>query len=206
MLNPTSCHTLFSRVLPQGQVGHGVYHHWPQSLPTPSKSPSSSHSAPIHPIPDTPCMPYMPTLTPKTTPTDRHIWQSRGVSGHGTTWHLSTASVQRSDHESASGPPTQPHRVRPFLEGTGPFEKTPGIGRITVQRREAKPPSVGLKTTDQKVHLEQARHLGGVTGSELPRETLARSSVDGRSVSLADVVWKCCTSHSTPRDLSQLTC
>ena len=26
-------------------------------------------------------MPYMPTLTPKTTPTDRHIWQSHGVSG-----------------------------------------------------------------------------------------------------------------------------
>ena len=33
------------------------------------------------PYPDTPCMPYMPTLTPKTTPTDRHIWQSHGVSG-----------------------------------------------------------------------------------------------------------------------------
>ena len=29
-------------------------------------------------IPDTPCMPYMPTLTPQTTPTDRHIWQSHG--------------------------------------------------------------------------------------------------------------------------------
>ena len=26
-------------------------------------------------------LPYMPTLTPKTTPTDRHIWQSHGVSG-----------------------------------------------------------------------------------------------------------------------------
>ena len=25
---------------------------------------------------------YMPTLTPKTTPTDRHIWQSHGVSGY----------------------------------------------------------------------------------------------------------------------------
>ena len=24
---------------------------------------------------------YMPTLTPQTTPTDRHIWQSHGVSG-----------------------------------------------------------------------------------------------------------------------------
>ena len=32
-------------------------------------------------LPDTPCMPYMPTLTPKTTPTDRHIWQSHGVFG-----------------------------------------------------------------------------------------------------------------------------
>ena len=32
-------------------------------------------------IPDTPCMPYMPTLTPQTTPTDRHIWQSHGASG-----------------------------------------------------------------------------------------------------------------------------
>ena len=32
-------------------------------------------------IPDTPCMPYMPTLTSKTTPIDGHIWQSHGVSG-----------------------------------------------------------------------------------------------------------------------------
>ena len=28
-------------------------------------------------------LPYMPTLTPKTAPTDRHIWQSHGVSGIG---------------------------------------------------------------------------------------------------------------------------
>ena len=27
-------------------------------------------------------MQYMPTLTPNTTPTDRHIWQSHGVSGY----------------------------------------------------------------------------------------------------------------------------
>ena len=32
--------------------------------------------------PDTPCLPYMPTLTPQTTPTDRHIWQSHGVFGY----------------------------------------------------------------------------------------------------------------------------
>ena len=30
---------------------------------------------------DTPCMAYMPTLTSKTTTTDRQIWQSHGVFG-----------------------------------------------------------------------------------------------------------------------------
>ena len=28
-------------------------------------------------------LPYMPTLGPQTTPTDRHLWQSHGVSGIG---------------------------------------------------------------------------------------------------------------------------
>ena len=31
--------------------------------------------------PDVPCLSYMLTLTPQTTPTDRHIWQSHGVFG-----------------------------------------------------------------------------------------------------------------------------
>ena len=30
-------------------------------------------------IPDAPCMPYMPTLTPQTTPTDRHIYHTWSV-------------------------------------------------------------------------------------------------------------------------------
>ena len=33
-------------------------------------------SVKIKDIPDTPCMPYMPTLTPKTTPTDRQSYGS----------------------------------------------------------------------------------------------------------------------------------
>ena len=35
------------------------------------------HSTPKHSM----GLEYMPTLTPQTTPSDRHIWQSRGVSG-----------------------------------------------------------------------------------------------------------------------------
>ena len=33
-------------------------------------------------IPNTPCLEYMPTLTPQTTPIDRHIWQSQGAFGY----------------------------------------------------------------------------------------------------------------------------
>ena len=36
---------------------------------------ANKHRAPKHSM----GLPYMPTLTPKTTPTDRHIWQSHGV-------------------------------------------------------------------------------------------------------------------------------
>ena len=37
----------------------------------------------------------MPTLTPQTTPTDRHIWQSHGASGYGTLyWDSRTGRVR----------------------------------------------------------------------------------------------------------------
>ena len=60
-------------------AGTGTWHRWDgcHELNKPLEEKGHRNSMPRHSM----GLPHMPTLTPKTTPTDRQIWQSHGVFG-----------------------------------------------------------------------------------------------------------------------------